>query len=123
MKKVVLLLAVILMASPQAKVNFMEALMEEYPNVMSSPLMDCSSCHLLEKWHRNHYGLDLQEWLRANYDGDVENPVDRVYAKEFIQRGMQAIEDWDSDGDGYSNLEEFEAQSFPGDRNSHPAAD
>ena len=122
MKNLVFVLALSLMAAPQAKVNFIEAMVEEYPSVMASPLMDCQSCHLVDKWQRDHYGLDLQEWLRANYDGDVENPSDRVYAKEFIQRGMEAIEDWDSDGDGYSNAEEFEALSFPGNRHSNPAA-
>lgn len=72
------------------------------------------TCHTINKWQRNAYGLDLQKWLRENYTGDQPDPQLRVYQAEFIERGLYAIENLDSDGDGMLNGDEIRAIRMPG---------
>lgn len=46
------------------------------------------------------------------------------YGQAFGSAGhnFQAIENQDSDGDGFSNLEELQAKTLPGDPNSKPTS-
>jgi hypothetical protein len=46
------------------------------------------------------------------------------YGKEFRKAGhsFDLIEEKDSDGDGFTNIAEIAAGTFPGDRESKPAA-
>ncbi len=48
-----------------------------------------------------------------------------AYGTAYMNSGYNfaAIESVDSDGDGYSNLAEIQARTFPGDASSHPVAD
>ena len=44
--------------------------------------------------------------------------------EEFIAvlvETLKGIEALDSDGDGYSNIEEIKVRTLPGDRSDHPA--
>jgi hypothetical protein len=111
-KKMIVALVLINSFAVSAKVNFIETMIETYPSVIGSKLLDCTTCHSINKWQRNHYGLDLQNYLRSNYEGELVQEI--VYSRAFINEGMRAIENLDSDGDGFTNLEEFEAQTFPG---------
>jgi hypothetical protein len=58
----------------------------------------CMICHKGRSYKRNAYGSDYQ---RAGYV-------------------FRTIERYDSDGDGFSNLAEITAKTFPGDPNSTP---
>ncbi len=117
MKNCVLSMMVLmtLSASLQASTNFLPTLLNQYPQVAGTPAGDCMTCHTIDKWQRNSFGLDLQKWLRENYEGDQQDPQLRVYSWQFISEGLLAIEELDSDGDGVNNLEELENGTFPGD--------
>ena len=95
--------------------NFLPTLFLTYPQISGTQLGDCTTCHTIDKWQRNAFGRDLQEYLRTHYDGPEEDPQRRVYTMTFIASGLEAIEDLDSDGDGVSNIEELENLTFPGD--------
>lgn len=70
---------------------------------------DCSVCHIEAKFPaRNGYGKALEAHQAA--DSRVITPAD-----------LTAIESEDSDGDGFSNAEEIQADFLPGDPKSHPA--
>jgi hypothetical protein len=73
------------------------------------------TCHTIDKWQRNAYGKDLQAYLRANDPTPNNDPENPVYSLEFIEEGLEAIEHYDSDGDGVTNLEEIESMRFPGE--------
>ena len=72
-----------------------------YPHISGTPLNHCRLCHELDA----RFGL---------------NPYGRDYRRHG--RDFAAIELLDSDGDGFSNLTEILALTFPGSANSYPAA-
>lgn len=84
----------------QARSNFLTAFVTAYPAAAGTKLNSCQLCHTASMPARNSYGDD------------------------FAGHGhtFQAIEALDSDGDGWSNLAEISAATWPGDRNDHPAA-
>ncbi|MGI9610768.1 MAG: calcium-binding protein, partial [Acidimicrobiia bacterium] len=92
---------VIAVAGPSpglARPTFLSEFNAEY-GTAATRINACSVCHVAENvFDRNPYGLDLA----AN--GIV----------------FSAIEAWDSDGDGWSNLAEIEARTFPGIASDHP---
>ena len=67
-----------------------------------SRLDSCSTCHTTSQdaEHLNVYGADFR---KANHD-------------------FGAIEALDSDGDGFKNIDEIKAGTFPGDPKSYPGA-
>ncbi len=83
----------------QAKSNYLTDFVNTYPNTAGTQLDSCSTCHTSVP-NRNPYGDD--------YKSHGHN--------------FQAIELLDSDGDGYSNIEEINALTMPGDPSSHPGA-
>jgi len=64
-----------------------------------TPLDSCITCHAKRSLKENPYGADLKN---AGY-------------------ALNAIEHEDSDGDGFSNIAEILAGTFPGDPRSSPA--
>lgn len=96
-----------------AKMNFMEVMKVTYPNIESSKLNDCKTCHTIDKWQRNAFGVDLGNWLRANYPDAI--PSTQQYRPEMIRLAFLHVKDLDSDNDGFTNQEEFENGTFPGD--------
>ncbi|MBI4788419.1 MAG: hypothetical protein HY782_15415 [Chloroflexi bacterium] len=70
----------------------------KYPTIVGTVLDSCDLCHT------------------STFS---QNP----YAKAFSanQHSFAAIENLDSDGDGYTNIVEISARTFPGDPNSRPA--
>ncbi|HHB90614.1 MAG TPA: hypothetical protein ENK60_04830, partial [Anaerolineae bacterium] len=83
----------------QAKSNYLTSFVDTYPHTAGTQLDSCNTCHPSVP-DLNPYGEDY-----------------RSHGHNF-----QAIELLDSDGDGYSNIEEINALTFPGDPNSHPGA-
>lgn len=84
-------------APVQAKSNYLTAFRNTYPAITGSQLDSCSTCHS---------GIP-----NLNSYGDAY----RNYGHSF-----PAIEPLDSDGDGFTNLEEILALTLPGDASSKP---
>src|SRR4051812_16950433 len=74
--------------------------MEEY-NVRAR----CELCHFGVKL--NSYGQDFKKEWEINHD---------------IIKSIRAIENLDSDKDGFLNIDEIKAMSFPGDKTDVPAS-
>lgn len=91
---------VLLTPPTQAHPNFLVRLMNEYPDLRDSRLDDCTACHAL-----------------------VGGGATNDFANDWFDKGFSfsRIEDWDSDGDGFTNIEEIEAKTNPGNANSSPA--
>lgn len=95
---IILLLAVIaLMGAPMvsARPNYLESFNQHY-ETEGTKLDSCTTCH----------------------SGEARNPYGRAYAgsgKNFTE-----IENLDSDGDGFTNLVEINALTFPGDPEDNP---
>ncbi len=70
-----------------------------YPFISGSRLNDCTLCHQSGSFSLNPYGTDYKD----------------------NARNFGAIESLDSDGDGFSNLVELMALSFPGNASDVPA--
>jgi hypothetical protein len=99
-----------------------------YPDKAGTKLDHCALCHtggpgknetLLGSCQFCHYSY--------GYDGSG-NVIDTLntYGKAFLNGGydeesLTSIESLDSDGDGYSNIDEINAIRFPGDANDDPS--
>ncbi len=86
------------------KANFPDISSAEsrYPNIVNSRIDTCSLCHTSAP-NLNPYG--------AAYKAAGRNPA-----------ALAAIETLDSDGDGFTNLQEISALYFPGNAADHPPA-
>lgn len=98
----VLLLTILLATftpSVSARPNYMSAFLDQY-NVGDTRLATCDMCHINPNGGgpRDSYGLTYAE-----------------NGKDFV-----AIEGQDSDGDGFTNIEEINALTFPGDPDDYP---
>jgi hypothetical protein len=92
------LIAIIILTT-QLQANYFEIseLKEVVPSIHKSLESKCSICH--EGWlSLNHFGKDWED-----FDGSIEDLLR-----------------YDSDGDGFSNLDELEAGTFPGKNSSNP---
>jgi cytochrome c2 len=117
--KLLAIAALIFASNVMAKEGFTNALLETYPRIAASPrINNCMTCHTLDKWQRNPFGLQLQDWLRSNHDGDITPDIQ--YAREFVKKGLVEISGLDADGDGYTNAEEINAFTYPGDHLDFP---
>lgn len=75
------------------------AFIAQYPFLRDTSLDSCTTCHMpAEKDFLNGYGIALRD-ARMNFE---------------------EIEDEDSDGDGTSNIDEINDESFPGSRATAP---
>lgn len=101
----ILLTGAILIVSPpqtvRAKPGFLAGARARYPQLAGSRLDTCNLCH-------------------QNGGGSSRN----VFGEAFAANGfsLARIEAQDSDGDGYTNLEEFKALTFPGNPRDFPRA-
>ena len=84
-----------------ARQHDMQAARGYYPVIVGSAINNCALCHVSE----DNFGLD-------------------AYGQAYDQSGgdFGAIELDDSDGDGYSNIAEINAFTYPGKADSHPTA-
>lgn len=87
-------------APAEAKPSYLARAVARYPHLAGSRLDGCILCHRagLGDGERNAFAVDFED---NGYD-------------------LAAIETFDSDGDGFTNLEEFEARTFPGNPKSLP---
>lgn len=87
----------------QAKTDYLAAARNQYPAIIGTNLDGCQLCH---------------------YTDPVIWPNRNLYSLAFELNGYDftAIEALDSDGDGYTNIEEINALSLPGDRNDIPVS-
>ncbi len=79
-----------------------------------SRLDTCETCHSSRRL-TNAYGYDLKSAFEGRKLTEAE-------AVERLQAMLKTIEELDSDGDGYSNVEEVTARTFPGNPADHPLA-
>ncbi len=90
-------LAIFLVPPAFAKNEYLLAAGLTYPEITSTQLYNCSLCHSSGD-NRNPFGMDFE----AN------------------GHNFQAIEDEDSDSDGFSNITEIESLTWPGNPLSFP---
>lgn len=106
--------------------------LEVYPEKAGTKLDHCALCHsggsYVNKKNKTVI-LGSCQWCHDmyGYDGsgnilDTMNP----YGTHYHDNGrnsaaVTAIEDLDSDGDGYTNIEEINANRYPGDANDDPS--
>ena len=93
-------------AGARPEPGFLPAFVARYPETAGSPLNACTLCHVLER----------------EDDGEVEYEENR-FADDWDDAGRDfaAIEGRDSDGDGFSNIEEIRALTLPGDPGHNPS--
>lgn len=75
----------------------------QYPATVGTRIDTCVLCHTASIPNLNPYG--------AAYKANGRNSA-----------ALVAIQNLDSDGDGFTNLQEITALTFPGDPNDHPAS-
>lgn len=85
-------------SSAFATPSYFQAFKAQYPS--ATGLTSCKLCHDGMPPALNPYGIDFQ---KAGHN--------------FV-----AIEGLDSDGDSYTNIQEINAGTWPGDKDSHPSA-
>lgn len=95
------------------------AFCSEYPTspACSGADVDCTWCHTTAPIH-NAFGADLAAELAPG----VPRPLSDQDFVFYLPDALHAVEDLDSDGDSYTNLEEFLAGTGPGDAASYPGA-
>ncbi len=81
----------------------------DWSGMMKELLFDSSNTGL------NPYGLDFVRGIEKH----TLNEWDNNYARVVIE-ALNYTYDLDSDGDGYTNYEELNAGTLPGDASSHP---
>ena len=79
-----------------------------------SRLDDCSVCHTTGR-SLNRYGQAVMDAIPVNEDPKTDDERARL-----LREAMAAVENEDSDGDGYSNALEIDDRSFPGDEADVP---
>ena len=84
-------------ANAFAKPAYLKQFKAAYPEAKA--IHNCQTCHNVADYSRNDYGKDF-----ANNNHD-----------------LKAIEGFDSDVDGFTNIVEINAGTGPGDKDSHPA--
>jgi len=89
----------VLVSPATAKPEYLQEFNTKY-KTQGTKLDSCNTCHTTtqDAEHLNPYGTDFR---KANHD-------------------FGAIEQLDSDGDGFKNIDEINAGTFPGDPNDNP---
>jgi hypothetical protein len=92
-----------LLIAPQvmARPSYLSSFERTYPAAAGSRIDACNLCHNSPK------------------GGDARNPYGLSYASSG--HNFTAIENIDSDGDGWTNLQEINSLTFPGNATDHPA--
>jgi len=102
-------------AMPVGPSVFCDTYDESETSLCSSGLPDCTLCHTNPPIH-NAYGAAVSAALLPG----EPRPLTVAAYTAGLPDALAAVENDDSDGDGYSNLEEIAAGSFPGDPASNP---
>lgn len=100
-KEIIAFVAMLLVV-PQvmARPSYLSTFESTYPEAAGSKIDVCNLCH------------------NSPRGGDARNP----YGLSYVSSGQNfaAIENMDSDGDGWTNVQEIKSMTFPGDANDHP---
>jgi len=92
-------------------------LCETYPDAaLCSSTPSCTTCHSTPP-ARNDFGRDLEAELLPG----TPRPLTNMMYEAALPDALRAVEALDSDGDGFDNLSEILAGTFPGDPASRPA--
>ena len=103
-----------------------------YPDKAGTKLDHCALCHSGGQYEKKPgvwVSLGSCQWCHYSYGydgsgniGDTMNPYGLDYfASGRSTAAITAIQGDDSDGDGYTNIEEITADRFPGDPNDDPS--
>jgi uncharacterized membrane protein len=98
--------------APSARPEFLAAFKATYPILKPGGVIDSASCNLCHK--------DGPPKLNP-YGSTIKSAMDKANAQNLSASMLHSVESIDSDGDGFSNLEEINADTLPGDPTSHPA--
>jgi len=102
-----------------------------YPDMKGTKLDNCALCHsggqVVSGTKTVTYGSC--QWCHYKYGLDASGDIDATlnqYGKDYRDYGrneaaLTAIEELDSDGDGYTNIVEIVANTYPGDNNDDPS--
>ena len=95
-------LVAMLLLAPQvmARQSYLSTFETTYPAAAGSRIDACNLCH------------------NSPEGGDARNPYGSSY--DSSGRNFAAIENIDSDKDGWTNLQEIKSLTFPGDATDHP---
>jgi hypothetical protein len=102
-----------------------------YPQTAGTKLDHCATCHTGGSYvnsQQKTVSLGSCQWCHYSYGYDASgNIVDTLnnYGKDYFVNGrseaaLHAIEGTDSDGDGYSNVAEINANRYPGNASDDP---
>ena len=102
-----------------------------YPEKAGTKLDSCNLCHSGGSYQSGGKPVNLGscQWCHYKYGYDASGNIDDTlnpFGMGYKSGGSSvaavlAIENVDSDGDGYSNKEEITAVRYPGDSNDSPA--
>ena len=102
-----------------------------YPSKAGTKLDHCSLCHTGGQYEKNGKMVSMGscQWCHYKYGYDAKGNIletMNVYGKAYHDNGrneaaITAIADLDSDGDGYTNGQEIQANRFPGDPDDDPS--
>ena len=104
--------------------------LKAYPEKAGGKLDHCALCHRGGQLEKNGSGAVLGscQWCHFKYGYDQQGPLAQTlnaYGRDFLKAGrdadaIAAIAGIDSDGDGFSNMDEIAADRFPGNANDDP---
>jgi hypothetical protein len=105
--------------------------LEVYPEKAGTKLDHCATCHSGGSYQDSRgrtITMGSCQWCHYSYgydaSGDIRDTMN-AYGMDFLLSGrdanaLRAIENLDSDGDGYTNIEEIDANTYPGNSEDHP---
>lgn len=109
-----------------------DIVLETYPELAGTKLDSCALCHnggAYEKKPGVVVELGSCQWCHYSYgydkSGDINDTINN-FGSSYLVKGKNsaaliAIEQEDSDGDGYSNIDEIGARRFPGNASDDPS--
>ncbi|MDO9263500.1 MAG: GEGP motif-containing diheme protein [Desulfosalsimonadaceae bacterium] len=101
-----------------------------YPEAAGTKLDHCALCHCGGEYESKGKMVSLGscQWCHYSYGydgaGDIETTIN-AYGADYKSNGrnaaaVDATDTTDSDGDGYTNEEEIQQSTFPGNAEDHP---
>jgi hypothetical protein len=101
-----------------------------YPNKAGTKLDNCSLCHSGGSYTSGGKTTTMGscQWCHYKYGYDKSGDITatlNLFGKDYLAQGrnkaaFKAIEAWDSDGDGFTNIVEINAVRYPGDAADDP---